>query len=50
MKDDWSSLTTFEQAKWIEKAQFLINRGYSKLELYKLAETIYNKKKEYEEN
>ena len=40
---DWNKLTGYQQKEYIRKAEFLINRGYSNLNVYKLVETIYNK-------
>ena len=43
-KKQWSELTDCEKAPYIKKADYLIHKGYSQeKDLYKLAETIYNK-------
>ena len=38
----WDQLTFQQQTEYVDKAQYLIDRGYSNKSVYILAETMYN--------
>lgn len=44
----WEQLSSEAQKPYIRKAKYLISRQYCNLDVYKLAEAIYNK--QYENN
>jgi hypothetical protein len=46
----WQKADPGTQDQFIIKAQYLIDRGYSDINVYKLAETIYNKQYENQRN
>ena len=50
-KKIWAELNKGEQEPFIEKANFLIQKGYiQEKDIYKLTETIYNKQNKINEN